>query len=198
MYSLDLFISVVEAHRYWGYGVLFFAMIFEGELFLVVTGMLARLQAFGFFEAFFFALAGVFTSDMLWYWSGRLLNSRFPNHRITLFVIRRVKEYLPTIDKNPFHVIFLSKFIYGLNHSTIVMLGLLKTPFGHFLRIQAVASIIWSLLFITVGYLFGSVAITYARRLEHFLLIMVLSLLVVVICAHIIGWCIKKAEQKHM
>ena len=198
MYSLDLFVSVVEAHRYWGYGVLFFAMIFEGELFLVVTGMLARLQAFGFFEAFFFALAGVFTSDMLWYWSGRLLKSRFPNHRITLFVIRRVKEYLPTIDKNPFHVIFLSKFIYGLNHSTIVMLGLLKTPFVHFLRIQAVASIIWSLLFITVGYLFGSVAITYTRRLKHFLLITLLSLLVVVICAHIIGRCIKKAEQKHM
>jgi len=198
MHSLDLFISVVEAHRFWGYGVLFFAMIFEGELFLVVTGMLVRLQAFDFYDAFFFAFSGVLTGDMLWYWSGRLLKFRFPNHRITLFVIHRVKQYLPTIDKNPFHVIFLSKFIYGLNHSTLVMLGLLKTSFGHFLCIQVFASFIWTLLFIIVGYIFGSVAITYTQRLKHFLFMTLLSLVVVVIVAHIIGRMIKKAEQKHV
>ncbi|HUL00153.1 MAG TPA: VTT domain-containing protein [Nitrospirota bacterium] len=197
MHSIDFFISFAEAHRYWGYGLIFFAMIFEGELFLVVTGMLARIQAFDFFDALFFTFSGVLSGDMLWYWTGRLLQSRYPTHRITAFVVHRVKKYLPTIDKNPFHVIFLSKFIYGLNHSTIVMLGLLKTPFGHFLRIQAVASCIWTLLFLTVGYIFGSVAITYTKRLQHFLLITLLSLVLVAISAHVIGYFIKKREQKH-
>jgi len=197
VHSLSLITSFVEAHRYWGYGLIFFAMIFEGELFLVVTGMMARIQAFDFYDIFFFALSGVLSGDMLWYWTGRFLNFRYPDHRITAFVIHRVKKYLPTIDKNPFHVIFLSKFIYGLNHSTIVMLGLLKTPFGHFMRIQALASFIWSVLFLTVGYIFGSVAIIYTQRLQHFLLIALLSLILVAIAAHVIGYFIKKREQKH-
>jgi len=164
---------------------------------LVVTGMIARIQAFYIFDAFFFALLGVLSGDMIWYWGGRFLESRFPNHRITAFIVHRVKRYLPTIDKNPFHVIFLSKFIYGLNHSTIVMLGLLKTPFGHFFRIQAIASFIWCLLFIAVGYIFGSVAITYTRRLQHFLLIVLFSLILVAVLAHLIGYFIKKKEQEH-
>ena len=197
MHSIDILVSFIEAHRYWGYGLVFLAMIFEGELFLVVTGMMARIHALDFFDAFFFALSGALAGDMLWYGSGRLLQSRYPNHHITAFVVHRVKEYLPTIDKNPFHVIFLSKFIYGLNHSTIVMLGLLKTPFGHYLRIQAVATFIWSLLFLTVGYIFGSVAITYTRRLRHFLFIALIFLIIVAIFAHGIGYFIKKTEQKH-
>jgi membrane protein DedA with SNARE-associated domain len=197
VHSLDLFISFVEAHRYWGYGLLFFAMIFEGELFLVVTGMMARIHAFDFFDAFFFSVAGALTGDILWYGAGRLLESRYPDHRIASAVLRRVKKYLPTIEKNPFHVIFLSKFIYGLNHSTLVVLGFLKIPFGHFLRIQAAASFVWSLLFISIGYMFGTVAIAYTRRLHHFLLIAVLCLIVVAVGAHVVGHFIEKAEQKH-
>jgi len=197
MHSLNLFISFVEAHRYWGYALLFMAMIFEGELFLTATGMLVRLQAFDFFDALFFALSGVLTGDMLWYWAGRMLESRYPHHRITLFAVQRVKRYLPSIGKNPFHVIFLSKFIYGLNHSTLVVLGFLKIPFGHFIRIQLITSFIWSLLFLIVGYIFGSVALTITHRFQRFIMLAFLFLIAVVFIDYIIGRFIEKAEQKH-
>ena len=197
MHSLNLFISFVEAHRYWGYALLFMAMIFEGELFLTATGMLVRLQAFDFFDALFFALSGVLTGDMLWYWAGRMLESRYPHHRITLFAVQRVKRYLPSIGKNPFHVIFLSKFIYGLNHSALVVLGFLKIPFGHFIRIQLITSFIWSLLFLIVGYIFGSVALTITHRFQRFIMLAFLFLIAVVFIDYIIGRFIEKAEQKH-
>src|SRR5512143_3361001 len=102
MNSLDLVISFVEAHRYWGYGLLFIAMIFEGELFLTATGMLVRLQAFDFLDAFIFALAGVLSGEMLRYWGERMLELRYPRHRTTRFVAQRVKRYLPRIGRNPF------------------------------------------------------------------------------------------------
>jgi len=197
MHSLNLFISFVEAHRYWGYALLFIAMIFEGELFLTATGMLVRLQAFDFFDALFFALSGVLTGDMIWYWAGRMLESRYPHHRITLFAVQRVKRYLPSIGKNPFHVIFLSKFIYGLNHSTLVVLGFLKIPFGHFIRLQLITSFIWSLLFLVVGYIFGSVALTITHRFQRFIMLAFLFLMAVVLIDYIIGRFIEKAEQKH-
>ncbi len=196
MHSLDLFISFVEAHRFWGYAVLFAAMIFEGELFLTVTGMLVRLHAFDFFDAFFFALSGALFGDVLWYGAGRMLQLRYPHHRITTFIVHRVKKYLPGVERNPFHAIFLSKFIYGLNHSTLAVLGFLKIPFVHFLRIQFFASLIWSLIFLIIGYIFGSVAITVTQRLEHLALIAVLFLLTVAVIVHIVGSFIEK-EQKH-
>ncbi len=196
-HSLDIFISTVEAHQYWGYWLLCAAMIVEGELFLTAAGMLARLHAFDFFDSFFFALSGVLLGDMLWYWTGRILAFRYPHHRISLFVIQRVKRYLPTIEKNPFHVIFLSKFLYGLNHSTLVVLGFLKVPFGHFIRIQFIASFIWSLLFLTVGYIFGSVALTFTNRLRHFMFFAFLSLILVALIVYLIDQYIEKAERKH-
>ena len=197
MHSLDLFISFVEAHRYWGYGLLFIAMIFEGELFLTATGMLVRLQAFDFVDAFIFALAGVLSVDMLWYWAGRMLEFRYPRHRITRFVVQRVKRYLPSIGRNPFHVIFLSKFIYALNHSTLVVLGFLKIPFGHFMRIQFITSFIWSLLFLIVGYIFGSVALTITHRFQRFIILGFLFLMAVAFIDYIIGRFIERAERKH-
>jgi membrane protein DedA with SNARE-associated domain len=196
-HSLDIFIATVEAHRYWGYWLLCAAMIIEGELFLTAAGMLARLHAFDFFDSFFFALSGVLLGDMLWYWIGRKLASRYPHHRISLFLIQRVKKYLPDIEKNPFHVIFLSKFLYGLNHSTLVVLGFLKVPFGHFIRIQFISSFIWSLLFLTVGYIFGSMALTFTHRLKHFILLAFLSLIVVALIVYLIDQFIEKAERSH-
>jgi len=196
-HSLDLFIATVEAHRHWGYLLLCAAMIFEGELFLTAAGMLARIHAFDFFDSFFFALSGVLLGDMLWYCTGRNLESRYPHHRISLFVIRRVKKYLPDIEKNPFHVIFLSKFLYGLNHSTLVVLGFLKVPFGHFMRIQFVSSFLWSLIFLTIGYAFGSVAISFTHKLRHFMFIAFLSLMVVAVLAYLISKAIEKVERGH-
>jgi len=196
-HSLDLFISTVEAHRYWGYWLLCVAMIFEGELFLIATGMLARLHAFDFFDSFLFALSGVLLGDMLWYFVGRILEFRYPHHHISLYVIQRVKKYLPDIERNPFHVIFLSKFLYGLNHSTLVVLGFLKTPFAHFMRVQFFASFIWSILFLTVGYVFGSVALTFTHRLRHFMLFAFISLIIVAVIIYLVDRFIEKAEQKH-
>jgi membrane protein DedA with SNARE-associated domain len=196
-HSLDLFISFIEANRFWGYWLLCVAMVFEGELFLTAAGMMARLHAFDFFDTFFFALSGVLIGDAFWYFIGRKLESQFPHHRITTYVIKRVKKYLPDIESNPFHVIFLSKFLYGMNHSTLVMLGFLKVPFGHFFRIQFFASFIWSLLFLTIGFIFGSVALTFTKRLQHFMILAFLSLIVIAVLVYIVDKFIVKAEHKH-
>ncbi len=77
-----------------------------------MAGMLAGLRAFDFFDSLFFARSGVLLGDVLWYSTGKKLESWFPHHRISSFVIQRVKKYLPDIERNPFHIIFLSKFLY--------------------------------------------------------------------------------------
>ena len=67
----------------------------------------------------------------------------------------------------------------------------------HFLRIQFFASSIWSLIFLIIGYIFGSVAITVTQRLERLALIAVLFLLTVAVIVHIVGSFIEIKEQKN-
>jgi membrane protein DedA with SNARE-associated domain len=183
-------------HRYWGYALLYFSMIFEGELFLTAAGMLSRLHAFNIFVAFLYAYSGVLTSDMLWYGSGKLLKNKYPKNRLANFTVNYVKRFLPSIEKNPLHVIFLSKFIYGLNHSTIFVLGFLEIPFAHFMRIQAITSFLWALIFLVIGYFFGNTAIAYAHSFDKFVLIVLMGMILLVIGEKFLGFVIAKKEQE--
>ena len=196
MHTLEHFIHFVEIHRYWGYAALSISMMFEGELFLTAAGMLSRLRAFNIVAAFCYGYLGVLMSDVLWYSAGKLIREKYPDNRLAHFVVAYVKRFLPNIEKNPFHVIFLSKFIYGLNHSTILVLGFLRIPFWHFMRIQAGTSFVWALIFITIGYFFGTAALAYARTFDRFVMIILLLMLSLVIVEKLLGIVIERKEMK--
>lgn len=197
MHSLNIFIHIVEAHRYWGYTALFFAMIFEGELLLAATGMLVGIHAFDPFDAFFFAFSGVLAGDLLWYWLGRYLNHRHSHNSYLDKAIRKVNNFLPGLERNPYHVVFLSKFIYGLNHTAILVLGYLKIEFKHFFRVQFLTSLVWTVLFLVIGYELGSVAISYTRSFGKFVGLAVVLLIVLIIIERMIRRYLIKKEQKH-
>jgi membrane protein DedA with SNARE-associated domain len=196
MHTLNLFIQLVQEHRFLGYTVLFFAMIFEGELFLAATGMLVGLRAFDPGDAFLFAFAGVLAGDLLWYWLGHYLQTHHSHRKFVDATIKKVHSILPGLEKNPAHVIFLSKFIYGLNHSTILVLGYLKINFKEFFKVQFLTSLTWSLLFLILGYLFGAAAITYAHSFNRFLLIIFVSILALVLLERVIRRYIEKKEHE--
>jgi membrane protein DedA with SNARE-associated domain len=196
MHSLQLFIQFVQEHRYWGYGFLYVGMFFEGELFLTAAGMLARLRAFDFFDAFLFAFFGALTGDVLWYSAGKYLHVHHSHNKYLTFIINRVKRLLPGIEKNPFHVIFLSKFIYGLNHSTILVLGYLEIEFKQFIKIQFFTTLLWAIIFLVVGYVFGEAALAFTHRLDKFFIIAIIFLVCIVIVEKIVGIIIEKREQK--
>ncbi|HEX8974503.1 MAG TPA: DedA family protein [Patescibacteria group bacterium] len=196
MHTLNLFIHFVSDHRYLGYALMFALMIFEGELILTGAGMLVRLHAFDPIDAYLFALAGVLTGDIIWYSVGSYLRSHHSHNRYLTYAISKVKKLLPGVEKNPWHVIFISKFIYGLNHSTILVLGYLKIEFKHFLRVQFLTSFIWSLIFITIGYVFGEAALAYTHRFDRLIVLLVLFLISLAVVERVLAWVIEKREQQ--
>ena len=177
MHVLNLFIQLVQEHRYLGYTVLFFAMIYEGELFLATAGMLVGMRAFDPFDAFFFAFGGVLTGDLLWFWLGHYLKTHHANRTFISDILSKVHKVLPGLERNPAHVIFLSKFIYGLNHSTILALGYLKINFKEFCKVQFFTSLLWVVIFFVLGYLFGSAAIAFTHSFSKLLLVILLIVL---------------------
>ena len=197
MHSLNFFIHIVETHLYWGYVILFLAMLIEGELFLIAAGMMVSLHAFDLFDAYFFALAGVLTGDVLWYSAGRYLEHNHSENKYLSSVINRVLKSLPGIKKNPFRMIFLSKFIYGLNHSTILVLGYIKIEFMHFFKIQVLTSFLWTVIFFTIGYVSGEAALALTHRFDRLVMLTVFFLLSLLIAGRIIARVIEKRQPKN-
>ena len=196
MDNVNLFISLVEAHRYTGYAILFFSLIFEGELFMLAAGVLSHLGAFDIGDVFWISLSGVLFGDILWYWAGRFIKDRYPEQRLIRFVEKRVKKAFPAIEYNPFKLIFISKFLYGLNHSTILVLGFMKVEFWHFLRVQVKASLLWVTIFLGLGYFFGYTALSITHKLNKFIAILVAIFILFLIFEKIVDHFVEKRTSQ--
>lgn len=169
--SVNSFIPFVQDHRTWGYVLLFLGMVLEGEVFLIVAGMLARLKAFDFAEVVWVALAGVIVGDVLWYGIGVLL-SRFDGRiSITKTAEKTVYMVFPKFLKKPFLSILLSKFIYGVNHATLVFSGMVKLNFRVFFQAEVLASFVWVAIYAVAGYMFGHAAIAVTHKAARFALL---------------------------
>jgi len=170
-HSLDLFIQLVQAHRVLGYVVLFIAMIFEGEAFLVVAGILTTIKAFDVADVWVIAFVGIVLGNVLWYSLGtKIENTRFAKRAIgwgkgiIIFVFPKFKE-------KPFKSIFFSKFIYGANRATVVMSGVMGVPFRLFFKAEFLASVLWVTLYLGIGYFFGYAALSLTRNLSRLIFI---------------------------
>lgn len=169
--------SFAQTHRYLGYVILFLGMLVEGETFLMAYGILTHLKAFDWGDAFIIAFAGVIFSDISWYYLGVFLKKRYPNSRFLNNIERRVKNYFPDFEKKPVKGLFMSKFIAGTNHATLMLAGFLKINFKYFLKLQIIISFIWVSVFLTLGFLFGFAALGYSHKFEKFILVALVLLI---------------------
>ncbi len=143
------------ALKSFGYGIAFFGMIVEGELLLLILGFLTSQGYFNFFYMFSALLSGAIFGDFLWYWLGVRLfrNSKinFPKwiHRLSHPLDRHLRD-------RPEQTIFVSKFVYGTNHATLIRAGALSVNIKKFLRSNIYANLVWILCVGGLGYVFGA------------------------------------------
>lgn len=169
--TVEHFISFVEIHRYTGYFILFFAMVFEGEVFLLVAGMLARLKALDLGDILWISFAGVMVGDVLWYWLGILATRSARFASLVKYAESSVHKYLPNFRERPFRSILLSKFIYGANHATLILSGVMRVNFTVFIRAEAYASFVWVAVYAVAGFMFGHAALAVTHKAVRFALI---------------------------
>ncbi|MBI5400912.1 MAG: DedA family protein [Candidatus Yonathbacteria bacterium] len=169
--SIYTFIHFVQDHRFFGYTILFFAMVVEGEVFLIVAGMLARLRALDFGDVLWISFAGVMLGDVLWYGLGILSTRAKSLSFFARAAEKSVLAFLPRFRDRPFSSIFLSKFIYGANHATLVLSGILRVKFELFLRAEFIASFVWVAIFAVTGFMFGHAALAVTHKATQFALI---------------------------
>jgi len=177
MPDLVSIISFFEEHTLAAYAVLFAMMIVEGETFLIISGVLSQLGALKIFYVIPIAFTGTMIGDVFWYTFGVVLK----NKNIPPFISRIigvaesvVHRLLPHLAAKPFASLILAKFIYGTNHATLILSGMMKMNFARFIKIEAVATAIWVLVFSTLGYVLGYAAIKISERVSIFFLLILI------------------------
>jgi|SRR3989344_532984 len=171
--NLAAIVSFVAAHKVATLFVLFGAMVIEGESFLIISGVLIQLGALPLWEVVLIALSGVLVGDLLWYGLGVFLRNSVWASRYIRIAESIVARLLPQFREKPFISLVLAKYIYGTNHATLILSGVIGMDFWLFAKAEVVATVIWVSIYLAVGYIFGTAALLISQRVSVFLLIVV-------------------------
>jgi membrane protein DedA with SNARE-associated domain len=196
--TIEHIISFVEIHRYTGYFILFFAMLLEGEIFLIIAGMLANLDAFDIGDVFWISLLGVILGNMLWYYLGFVLKDKSLARQVIAWAENAMTYFLPRFRERPFKSIFFSKFIYGANRATVIMSGVLKVKFELFLRAEFFASVLWVSLYLAVGHFFGYAAVHITRNASRFALLIVVFVVAFILLQKLLTLYYERREHQKL
>lgn len=132
-------------------------MIFLGEEILLVVGALARLGIIDFWDTFFMALLGTIAGDIFWYKIGAKYGEDFVKRYGRWFFMteKRFNKLKEIITRSGGIFIFVSKFMYSMNHISEVAAGAVKFNFKKYIKCQIFVSAGWTLAFVSLGYFFA-------------------------------------------
>lgn len=159
--GIEAILGLVIPYGYW----IVFAAIFldnaglpiPGELLLLIFGALARNGDFSLSAGLLIASAAAMSGDTIGYWLGRLTGDRALRTycRATLgsgACIPRAVSYYH--HYGPATVI-VGRFVMGVRAFLSPLAGSARMPFGRFLLFDSVGALLWSGVFMSVGYAFG-------------------------------------------
>ncbi|MGH7497292.1 MAG: DedA family protein [Gemmatimonadales bacterium] len=158
--------------------------MFEGDLTLILSGVVAHLGIFTFPVAVAAGAAGSFLGDCGWYWLGRFRGPRFRSGRLYRRVGPRIEHLAGRFGV---WELLLARFVYGTKNASMVFWGLHGLPFGRFAFVDALGCLAGTTVFAGLGYLVSDSAqalLGKVRRFELWLLGAVVAGVVIVYLIH--------------
>ncbi|MGE3468015.1 MAG: DedA family protein [Pyrinomonadaceae bacterium] len=139
----------------WGIFAVFALCTVEGDITLLLSGVLAHTGFFGpysFLKVFIFGTLGGVVGDSIGYGIGRIFNANAKDYRFYQVAQPRVEKL---IEKFGGFAIIISKYVYGIRVAVCLSYGVSKMPFLRFLGLSAISCSLWVLLLSCVGYFFS-------------------------------------------
>ncbi len=197
MYTVNLLTRLVENHQILAYGIIFLGLIFEGDFFLISTGILVHLGAFNFYPSLFVVLLGGLSKAFIGYALGEFLFKIFNHHKFFKYIQKRVYLILPKFKTKPFWSIFISKFIIGSNNIVIIFSGFEKIDYGKFLKAEILATMIWVPIMLSLGYFFSYAALNISRDIWRFLMVILVLYIIFILFDKLVSWIYELFEESH-
>ena len=143
----------------------------EGDMTLILAGVIAHLGIFSFPTAIAAGALGTYIADLFWFLVGKWRGPALRNTRLYGHVGPKVERWARRFG--PIQLV-ASRFIYGTRIASMVFWGLTRLPLIRFLLIDLAGSILGALVFGALGWvLSGSITVLvgHIRRVELVLLV---------------------------
>lgn len=177
-------LHLLSAYIHFAYPLLFFLMFIEGgDATLLASGFLIRLGYLNFWLVFPVTISSIFFRDLILYKIGKKYGKKFieKNGKFFLVTPKRFESITARLHKSKGKAIFASKFLYGLNHMTILAVGATKIDFKRFLKLSAITIISWELIMLGLGFFLGhsfKLLKLYAKDISIFLAIVIIGFII--------------------
>lgn len=194
MHSLDFLYDLIG--QYGLYAVFVLAMI-EGDITLLLAGVLAHSRFFGdygFFWVLMWGTLGGAASDNIAYLLGRgfckgIQNGRF--YRATQPRIERLTNTFGGLS------LFLSKYVYGLRWASCIFYGVGRMPYLRFFFLSLASCFVWVFVLSGAGYFFSGAVIGIIGDFHRLGKILLVIVVVGIVAFYLTErfWLSKKVEE---
>lgn len=145
--------SVESLVARYGLGALVVGAALEGETVAMIGGMLAHRGIYPLPLAWGAVLFGTFAADQAYFYAGRLFRDR--PRMMRLRATATFAKAQAMFEKRPVMFVMLFRFLYGLRTVSPAVIGASGFPPLRFFALNAAAAVVWSILFVGLGYAFG-------------------------------------------
>jgi membrane protein DedA with SNARE-associated domain len=188
MHTVNLLTSLVAHHHVLAYVLIFFGLIFEGEVTLISAGILIYLGALNMPLTLFLVLTGSLVKTFYCYYLGKFIHKKWNHTKCFKYIEKRVYYFLPNFEQKPFWSIFVSKFIMWLNFSVIIFAGYSKVNFKTYLKAEVLSTLIWVPAMLVLGYFFSYTALGISREIWEFSLVILVLFIIFSLFDRLVSW----------
>ncbi len=193
---LQLITHYISQHILLSYTILLAAVIIEGEVAVIILGIFANTRIIPIEVALSLAVLGAIIKTLLGYGIGKAIKKYIPKNKIFDFIEKRVLMVFPHFRERPFWSLFFSKFVYGLNHFTIIFSGYIGSKWRTYLTAEAVSSVAWITLMFSIGYFFSQTAFEFSHDIKKVALYLLIGIIGFLLIERIMGFIIEFIESE--
>ena len=151
-------IHLLQEH---GYIILFFWSILEGELGLIMAGILSHTGDMSLPLSIFIAGIGGFTGDQIYFFIGRYakryIHKKMHRHKRKFAIAHLL------LKKYGWPIIFMQRYLYGLRTVIPMSIGLTRYPAKKFALINLLSAWTWAAITILLAYWMGEEILTLLK-----------------------------------
>lgn len=197
--SLSVIRHFIEIHAIIVYFVIFFGVIIEGEIVVILAGIFSFLGLINLFIAFPVIILGGVTKSFLAYTIGYYLNKNHSGKPFVNMMERRISYFLPKFKERPFWSIFTSRFIIlGVGWFTLLFSGYKKVPIKIYAKAESYSLVLWTIVFFGLGHFFSYTALSISRDVRKFLVIILIFFIMFFIIEKFITLLVRLFNLKHL
>jgi membrane protein DedA with SNARE-associated domain len=162
---------LLELLKEYGYIILFLWSILEGEMGLIMGGILSHTGDMQYLITIFIAGLGGFTGDQIYFYIGRF-NKGYIQRKLHKQRFKFAIAHL-LLKKYGWPIIFLQRYLYGLRTVIPMSIGVTKYSSKKFAIINLLSAWVWAFITVTPAYYFGAEILellSYAKAHWYFAL----------------------------